>query len=265
MLKSFEWILNLLSKVVALISSTLTLVGFITYFFKWGNAGFFALIKDNIVFIWGIAITTIVIMISIKTLKMHNRFVKGFTDNFKKHLHANWDFKGPWRIVEKGTLLVTGSDEGGITKVGSLWENYSFMFKARIINQCLGVVVRAQDINNYYMFQINIDKIRPHRRIAVPIIPQNNPTTDETTQTFTAIKFGIAWQIIDPPTILNKQLKDWFKVKITVRGESINIYIDDELVFQKESFLQIPNGKVGFRNDGNEEALIKDVRVILES
>jgi hypothetical protein len=54
---------------------------------------------------------------------MNRRFLGGFHDQFENL--DKWDFIGPWRIVDKGTLLVTGSDEGGITKVGSHWENYT--------------------------------------------------------------------------------------------------------------------------------------------
>ena len=57
--------------------------------------------------------------------------------------------------------------------------------------------------------------------------------------------------------------EDWFDVKIIVQGQSVHMYIQNELVFERPSFLQIPTGKVGFRNAGREEAYVKDMRVII--
>lgn len=136
--------------------------------------------------------------------------------------------------------------------------------KAHITKRCLGVIIRAQDLSNYYMFQIGIDQIRPHRRVAVPLIVTKNPPQHEETAEVHPIKFNIGWQIFDPPTPLNTRLDNWFDVRVTVRGQAVSLYINNELVFQQESFLQIPTGKVGFRNVSSEEALVKNVRVILQ-
>jgi hypothetical protein len=199
--------------------------------------------------------------------------VSGFSDNFSGDLHTNWDFVGPWRIPEKNILLVLGlgpnvDNPGGITKVGAQWENYTLTFKARIVQDCLGVVVRALDLNNYYMFQIQKNVIRPHRRIAYPVIdtstkPSHEDLKNENVILFNRINFNIGWEVFDPPIPLPRSLDTWFNVKLIVRGESVALYVDGELVLQKESFLKIPTGKVGFRNSGEETALIKNVKVTL--
>jgi hypothetical protein len=201
-------------------------------------------------------------------LRLSSRFTSRFRDDFSENLNFNWDFVGPWRVAEKNTLLVTGSDAGGLTKVGATWENYTLSFDARITERCLGVIVRAQDLDNYYMFQIKPDKIRPHRRIATPVIEDEpsqsdqKPTDDGPQPRF--IKFKVAWQVFEPPAPINPPLSNWFKVKIIVRGESIKIYINKELCLQKESFLKIPIGKVGFRNTRNEVALVRNVQVVIQ-
>jgi len=245
-----------------------TAFGFILKFFEWGNKGPFLYLKNNLQSIWMWAITAVALLLVIWTSLLRRRFKGGFKGNFKGSIQSNWDFKGNWRIPEKGTLLVTGPDgTGGITKVGAQWENYTFIFKARIIRDCLGVIVRAQDLDNYFMFQILTDKVRPHRRVAVPMVPAPTKHDQEPqgeTPQIQPIQFSVGWQIFDPPTPLNRTLNTWFNCKITVRGESICIRIDDEIVLQSESFLKIPTGKVGFRNSGGEEALVKNVKVILE-
>jgi hypothetical protein len=240
--------------------------GLVSSFFEWGNRGPFHYFKDNLQSIWIWAITAATLLLVIWTSLLRRRFKGGFRDNFKVSLQINWNFKGNWRVPEKATLLVTGPDgSGGITKVGAHWENYTFTFRARIIRDCLGVIVRAQDLDNYFMFQIRNDRIRPHRRVAVPMIsvPAQQQPQGETPQ-IQPIHFSVGWQIFEPPTPFNRILNTWFNCRIIVRGESVCISIDDEIVFQSESFLKIPTGKVGFRNSGSEEALVKDVRVVLE-
>ena len=252
-------------KWISWITATAAAFGFVLSFFKWGNKGPFLYLKDNLQSIWMWAITAVSLLLVIWTTLLRRRFKGGFRDKFKNNLQANWDFQGIWRIPEKGTLLVTGPDDGGgITKVGAHWENYTLTFKARIIRDCLGVIIRAQDLNNYFMFQVRTDKIRPHRRVAVPMAPVQIQQTTGATPQIQPIQFSVGWQIFDPPTPLNRTLDTWFSFKITARGESVCIRIDDEIVLQAESFLKIPTGKIGFRNAGSEEALVKNVKVVLE-
>ncbi len=196
--------------------------------------------------------------------RFSRKFTLGFRDKFKVNLQDNWDYKGRWRIAEKGTLLITGNEPsemdnlGGITKIGYNWENYSFSFKARIINQCLGVVVRARDLNNYYMFQIRANEIIPHRRDIVPSV-SNTANIDNGQKQ--KIEYNVGWSYPIHSIPLNKQLNDWFSVNIMVRGQSVSIYINGELVLQRDFLLEIQTGRVGFRNCGSEEAHVKNLRV----
>ena len=56
-------------------------------------------------------------------------------------------------------------------------------------------------------------------------------------------------------------LNDWFAVKIEVKGQDVKIHINDQLAFSQSDFIQIPTGKIGFRNCGVEQALVKEVKV----
>ncbi len=62
-------------------------------------------------------------------------------------------------------------------------------------------------------------------------------------------------------TTFNRKLKDGFNVTIYVEGQSVHIYTDEELVFNHETLLRIATGKVGFRNNGVELALVGKVQV----
>lgn len=268
---SVEQSIGFIMKWAAYVSFFITAFTTLLQIFEWGRTGPFSFLVQNLQLLWFITVTLAVLVLWIWVTSLYRRFVQGFSDNFKGNLEDNWDFIGPWRIAEKGTLLVTGSDEGGITKVGALWENYTLSFKTRIISDCLGVIVRAQDIHNYYMFQISPDKIRPHRRVAVPvIIDEVKKQNKEGTPQPRPINYFIGWQTdeVNPDfkqVPLNPKLDGWFNVRVVVRGQSVRIYIDDNLVLQRSSFLQIPYGKVGFRNHGSEEAYIRDVKVTLQS
>jgi hypothetical protein len=252
-----------LAKWVGYILTFVTALSLVLKLFNWGKSGPLAHLTQNAQILWVAALTAISFVLLIWVSTLHGRFASGFADNFRGDFKARWDFEGPWRLVEKGTLLVTGSDAGGITKVGALWENYTFAFKARIINGCVGVVVRAQDLNNYYMFQIHPDKVRPHRRATIPVI--ETETSSGPSEKLQPVKFLTGWQVFDPPVPLSPHLDGWFDARVRVRGHSASLWINDELVLQREGFLQIPMGKVGFRNWGAEEAQVRRVRVVLES
>lgn len=342
---------DLFTRVVGVLATVLLVVGWVSSFWAWGSTGPFAWISSHTLQLWLVGLTCFVITIGVWTYRLRSRFDTGFRDNFGSDLRRNWDFEGDWRIPERGTLLVTGGqstsgdwlDGAGITKVGAQWENYSFSFRARILSRCLGVVVRAQDLSNYYMFQIGPDHITPHRRVSVPVLEKDDdgepavesvaeqsalhpadteqsasgeddpgcspgdgtvvspveecaeevrdacgssgpkegmqldqaqrsdpPATNERGSREPAsvtivqpIKFRVGWAIMSAMP-LPRSLTDWFDVRLSVRGQSARLYIDGGLMFQKESFLAIPVGKVGFRNWGPEEALVRDVRVRLD-
>jgi len=273
--KSIEGAGLFVAKWVGILAALVTVFGAIIKAFQWGNKGHFATIlnffQNQIQIFWLVAVTALLIIVWFWTNGLYQRFVKGFNENFKGNLDDNWDYRGPWRIAEKGTLLVTGSDEGGITKAGTHWENYAFTFEARIINGCLGVIVRAQDLNNYYMFQIKPEKIRPHRRALVPVIIRDETLSEnENKQEVQVLQYLIGWQTEHNNTefksvTISPRLDDWFNGKVVVKGQSIKIYINDNLIYQRPSLLQIPTGKIGFRNSGTEEAYVRNVKVTLQS
>jgi len=161
---------------------------------------------------------------------LKRRITIAFRDNFKGDLENNWEYRGEWSKPEKGVLRALGSDEGGITKVGALWENYEFSFETKIINKVTGWIVRARDLNNYFMFQCGHDVITPHQRLSRPLF---KPKPDKTSVEITGHQVG--WRILDPVSH-NKKLHDWFKVKIIVRGSSAQININDEPVFHQKTY-----------------------------
>jgi len=109
-------------------------------------------LAKNLLVIFSIFIVLALLYLYLTLSKLQRRITIGLRDNFKDDLKNNWEYRGEWSKPEKGVLCVRGADEGGITKVGALWENYEFSFETRIINKFTGWIVRARDLNNYFMF-----------------------------------------------------------------------------------------------------------------
>lgn len=245
-------------------------IGVLAKTVAWLDRGPVQFLGQHILEFWLGAVSAFVMLTLLWVRRLHQRFTMGFSDDFKAALRHNWDYVGPWRITDSRELLVTGSDEGGLTKVGASWENYTLEFRARILQKCLGVVVRAQDLNNYYMFQIKPDRIRPHRRIAVPTIqPRSSSNADDDkagAPELIPMGYTVGWEVRDDmATEIMPSLSGWFRVRVMVRGEGVHIYINDDLAFQADSYLKFPTGKVGFRNAGSEAALVAGVRVTLRA
>ncbi len=220
------------------------------------NDVLFPFIINHIIEIWLSTITLVLILICFMLYRLNIKFFNTFRDDFKKDL-KEWDYIGSWKIFDT-SLVVTGSDEGGITKNGILWENYTLSFKAKIENHCIAVIIRAQDLNNYYMLQITNQKIRPHRRVAVPIV------STQPNQSSPTISYSVGWQIFeDKSSDHHTKLDDWFDVDVIVKQQSIILFINKQKVFEDESLIQIPFGRIGFRNHSDEKAFIKKVRVKL--
>lgn len=151
----------------------------------------------------------------------------------------DWEFYGDWS-VENGTLRVTNSGDGGITKLGVDWKDYIFEFKTKIVNLNSSWIVRAKDIGNCYMFQCDTKRIRPHIRSKRQWVPLTDRAKEHNAN-------------IEP--------NEWFHVKIMVKGKMVRIFIDDRFVFKDRLLSEFRKGKVGFREDGIESACFRCIRV----
>lgn len=247
-------------------------LGLLVSFITSGILPTFRLLYSNPQLTWLIILSLLVLTTLAWLLILARRLPSGFREDFRGDLSANWDFQGPWKKTDANTMIVTGSDQGGITKAGAAWENYTFSFRARIMNKCLGAVVRAQDLNNYTMFQISRDTLFPHRRATVPVVDEptglviGSPPSKDGTLAHKPVRFLTGWQVLkDEAKPIIPPIDDSFDVQITVRGMSVSVRINQKIVFQDDSFLKTPVGKVGFRCSSDEAAEIQRVRVTLHA
>ncbi len=193
-----------------------------------------------------------------------------FKDDCKKGLHKNWYYiDGRWKLLRGGGLSVTQSEKGGITRVGHLWTDYSFEFTAVIVNLCIGWILRAQDLLNYYMIQLNPTEVRPHLRVGGRWIAAEGK------------KYGLALDTKKHgvPIRLNEPIK----IRTEVRGSEIRVYVNNREIYHDQKFFSIKfinqdfdnvpmqpgvlvvppftTGRVGFRMYGQEHGRISRCRV----
>lgn len=77
--------------------------------------------RQNVYELSAFALVVLVVGLWTQVYFLGRQFRVRFVERCKGDLRKNWDFVGDWRIAEPNTLLVTGSDEGGLSKDGALW------------------------------------------------------------------------------------------------------------------------------------------------
>lgn len=150
----------------------------------------------------------------------------------------DWEYKGNWQLFANKRLKITNSYDGGLLKIGYDWKDIDISIDFMIINSNFGVIIRATDINNYYMVQIATDTINYLKK------QDGNFVTQITNSNNISIK---------PNDLTN--------LKIEIRDDLLNIYINNQLIANKANFFSIPNGRFGFRASDLEEVDIHTIKI----
>jgi len=213
-----------------------------------------------------IIIIYLIVLIYLKTRENPFYFI-----SFLRRAHKDkWIGRGNFEYNRSEKCFeITDAGSGYIYSDCLTWSDYQFEFDFKIINRCLGSIIRAVNLANYAMLQITPNGIRPHIRI------------------------NSGWKVWEAKQAQlefsnNLSLDQWYTCKINCVRESINIRLYDNgkeifnrswrlpqgvisFSFKKDeedvSPLQIPfsinleYGSVGFRNWNREKAFIKNVLV----
>ncbi len=213
-------------------------------------------VYDNQQFIINSSILLLAIANLLFIIQMRKKMELGFADNFSKsNIIENWDYAGDWEVSNR-TLIVTNSEQGGITRKGKGWENYIFCFETNIINKYSGWIIRADNANDYCMLQCSKTGITPHRRFI-----QYQKIKDSTGR---EIEVPVAMWVKGIEHKFSTPLQNWFRVAIKVKGASVTVFIEGALVFHRSNFTNFmnnPTGRVGFRCAGDEQAHFRNVYV----
>src|SRR3989339_322932 len=197
-----------------------------------------------------------------------------------------YERKKIWEVDSTGSLRVFGSYLGAMSKAGEDWKNYTLSFKMKIVNRSLGVIVYGGTWKKGLMFQISTEgkRIIPHR-----LFPTVNAMPDSIIKSMSkcskncnicndtwydvAITIGRRIQIkLDKKTLSWTEAQTRIFLGFVSQNDAIikDDWVGEERAIPKIDSEQLCCGKIGFRNSygGNElndeEALIRDVKVILE-
>lgn len=207
----------------------------------------------------------IILYLWLYLIKLRRKWFLGFETNLKEDLKSDWEIskiKGEdsdW-LIGGNELSVSNSHYGGITKKGSFWEDYDFEFETKIINKQTAWIVRATSSFEYLMFQCNGKVIVPHRLYIEDIKVERDGIK--------VIEKQLQWKItkdgIPLPGNLSIKKNQWFKVKTSLRGHLVTIYINKVNIYHNRHPRMSLYGRVGFRNSGDEHAHFRNIKVIIK-
>ena len=277
-----------LTLAVGIIGGLLYFFGLLIKAFQWSVQGpigsILSFFQNQYILVLLILLIFILLIPSIFRInKLEHYIYKRYVINFDAYSPEKWDCDKVLSMAD-GSFVITDCDRGCISKIGINWENYTIKFKAKIVNLCLGIIIRAQDLDNYYLFKVNENRITPLRRLLAFVISEDkspnpganlNPVENLAMQPeyeqFTNLRPEVGWQFntgeFHTPGFEATEfpkINDWFNCKVVVNNQSIFIYINDQLCFERSNFLLNSTGKFGFRNFGTERAYVKNLSISLD-
>lgn len=162
--------------------------------------------------------------------------------------------------------VITNAAFGCVFSKCFTWSDYLMAFDFKIVDGCIGVVLRAQNLSNYIMMQISEPGINPHIKINGGWSIKRYSDSDVNL----AYREGLSRD-------------KWYKCEIRCEKRRIKIKIFDKnsAIIDREWILPSPDtyimfnfdeikmpfaitcdtGTIGFRNCGREKALVRNLLV----
>ncbi len=164
------------------------------------------------------------------------------------------------------SYMITSSYSGFIFQKIFTWADYKVSFDFQITNKCLGVILRAINLSNYVMMQINCKGIRPHLRInggwRIREAEQEGLVFSQDLSKSTWYRCEILcdkrmiWiKILDKNNLIFD--KKW----AIPSGDVLFVFGDESSKVTIPFPIDLEYGTVGFRSDGDESALVRDLLV----
>jgi hypothetical protein len=156
----------------------------------------------------------------------------------KRSNKDNWMGFGNFEYDKsQNCFSVTDAEPGYIYSRCLTWSDYKFDIEFKIINTCIGVLVRAVNLSNNIMLQITLNGIRPHIRL------------NGGWSIWESKDAGLSFQN-------NLSLDNWYRGHFFCEGNTITIklYEKKEIIFDRS--WEIPRGRISFEfkrseNDDN--------------
>jgi len=203
--------------------------------------------RSKIAMIANLMIVSAVLILAIVPVS----FGKGeilFEDDFSaKDVNKDlWVPAPSWKIVD-GVLDIDGGDTPGIT-VKNDFTDFEFSLDFNMVSPLWAAepVIRAEDQNNFYLFQI---------------------VADARHQFWPSANIGGQWQIAKIPdnSGVNPVLGEWYSMKLVAEGGNFNCYYNQRGKELKLAFTwedgNFKSGAIGFRELAGEHCMYDNVLV----
>jgi hypothetical protein len=175
-------------------------------------------------------------------------------DNFIDGL-GKWDAPSGWEVVkekEASALRVQGL---GFLKTGEGWDNYKIEFEVKVSKESAGWVLRAQNSNNFYLFKLGSEKAKAiPKNSLVKYIRSDDKYLNSLRREDAPGAAGVT------PLPFKVRNKDYYKVTLVVRGDTMTHYIDGVQVdaWSDDTF---GHGRFGFNASAIEQAMIRSLSI----
>ena len=164
-----------------------------------------------------------------------------------------WDAPATWEIVKDKDVSALRIQGLGFLKKGQQWDNYKVEFEIRVNKESAGWVLRAQNSNNFYLFKLGSEKARAiPKNSLVKYIRLDAQYLNSLKREDAPGAAGVT------PLSIKVRNKDYYKVMLTVRGNTITHYIDGIQVdaWNDDTF---SHGRFGFNASAIEQATIRNL------
>jgi len=184
----------------------------------------------------------------------------------------SWLGYGLFELSRAQTAYVITNSEPGIIYGKCLaWSDYLFEFDFKIANVCLGIIVRAVNLANYVMLQINTDTngIRPHIRVAGGWKWWEAKESKLELESPLSLDQWYKCQVVCDKNIITIRLFDGSKMlfdRIWEIPQGMLVFSFKKNAEDKQSVdipfpITLEYGSVGFRNAGAEKVFVKNVLI----
>ena len=166
-----------------------------------------------------------------------------------------WDAPGTWEIVKDKDVSALRVQGLGFLKKGQQWDNYKVEFEIKVNKESAGWVLRAQNSSNFYLFKLGSEKAKAiPKNSLVKYIRLDAQYLNSLKREDAPGAAGVT------PLSIKVRNKDYYKVTVTVRGNTITHYIDGIQVdaWNDDTF---NHGRFGFNASAIEQATIRNLVV----
>lgn len=143
--------------------------------------------------------------------------------------NKDWIYNGKPKLLTDPLRLRINSSRAGCLYNARLWKNFEMEFQMRFLNykfrkrydKNLGIILRADDLENYFMLEIFIDEAEDKRGIWLK--PH--------------VRYQGMWEAMSEDNISNQIPKkianlDWFKIKLIAKRNTIIFFIENDIEYK---------------------------------